>query len=68
MQRDFEDAVSSKTSEFENSVKVKASDFEGSVQQYRKMLEDSSKRNNELFTQLVSAIRDSSSNTKEEGE
>ena len=68
LQKAFEDAVSSKTSEFENSVKLKASEFEASVQQYRKMLEDSSKRNNELFTQLVSAIRDSSSNTKEEGE
>lgn len=68
LQNTFEKAVSTKTAEFESSVKTKTSEFEASIEQYKNMLEDSSNRNKELFTQLVNAIRNTDSDTKEKGE
>lgn len=68
LQKTFENAVSATTSDFENSVTAKTKEFETSVQQYKNMIEASSKRNEELFTQLVNAIRDSGSNNKDEKE
>lgn len=68
LQKTFETAVSTKTSEFENSVTAKTNEFDISVQQYKNMLEATSKRNDKLFTQLVNAIRDTSSSNKDEKE